>query len=800
MKKSLFLYHWATFFTIIALVAGGFPAAQNASAQSANAYVYLVREIELAELGVAGLEGLAYSPNADVLLAIQSRTQNGIRPVAMIDRVEELRGRSELQGQPFNALNTAYNDRANSLFIFDPATQELAATGAEPDGRLAAAASSSARYNLRIPGLQQAQGMDFEPGTGRLFILDPAGKRMWVITPDEAGNYDGDAALRGNRVQRIDLNGIDHGRLGGLAYNPASGTLFTLNREHTILYEITQNGELVSTRDVSSFAELESPAGMVFAPSGDTTDDPAAKSLYIADPTDNTIAEVAITADEVMALPAASSISLVNTIFTNTWNPPSPDPSAVDYNHATGGLTTSDSEVDEMSIYNGKNVFHSTLSGNLQSGCTTTAYNKEPAGNAVDAATGHLFVSNDGKRLMHEAAISSNGQTCTLVRTVNMATYGVVDPEGIALGAGKLFVADGTNKEVWVIDPGPDGVFNGAGTSGDDKVDRHFDTAVLGLRDPEGIDYHPSRGTLIVVSRGDTIIAEISLTGTVLRVFDIGPFNVDEPAGIGIGPGSNNPNVLNIYLAARGLDNNDFPNENDGKIYELNIGNDGGPTVTPSPTTPTPTTPTPPTSDLIFADGFESGNLSAWTSSVTGNGDLSVSSAAALVGSRGMQALINDNTAIYLIDESPASEAHYRARFYFDPNSIVMASSDNHFIFYGYSGTSKIVTRIQFRFTSKAGYQVRAQVINNSSSWTNSAWFPISDAPHALEIDWLAASSGGLTFWIDGVQRAALTGIPTSNYRIERVRLGAVNGIDSGTRGTYYLDAFESRRQTYIGP
>src|SRR5688572_4676828 len=174
MKKSSYLYHWATFFAIIALIAAGIPAAQSASAQSANAYVYLVREIELAELGVAGLEGLAYSPNADVLLAIQNQTGNGTHPVAMIDRAEELGGTSELQGQPSNALNTAFSDRANSLFVFDPATQELAATVAEPDGRLAAAAASSARYDLRIPGLQQAQGMDFEPGTGRLFILDPA--------------------------------------------------------------------------------------------------------------------------------------------------------------------------------------------------------------------------------------------------------------------------------------------------------------------------------------------------------------------------------------------------------------------------------------------------------------------------------------------------------------------------------------------------------------------------------------------------------------------------------------------------
>src|SRR5687768_6312782 len=29
---------------------------------------------------------------------------------------------------------------------------------------------------------------------------------------------------------------------------------------------------------------------------------------------------------------------------------------------------------------------------------------------------------------------------------------------------------------------------------------------------------------------------------------------------------------------------------------------------------------------------------------------------------------------------------------------------------------------------------------------------------------------------------------------------GALTGMDTSTRGTYYFDAFESRRQTYIGP
>ena len=37
-------------------------------------------------------------------------------------------------------------------------------------------------------------------------------------------------------------------------------------------------------------------------------------------------------------------------------------------------------------------------------------------------------------------------------------------------------------------------------------------------------------------------------------------------------------------------------------------------------------------------------------------------------------------------------------------------------------------------------------------------------------------------------------------WRIDQVRLGALSSIPTNTRGTFFLDAFESRRETYIGP
>lgn len=231
------------------------------------------------------------------------------------------------------------------------------------------------------------------------------------------------------------------------------------------------------------------------------------------------------------------------------------------------------------------------------------------------------------------------------------------------------------------------------------------------------------------------------------------------------------------------------------------------PTPTNTPTashtaTSTPTATTAP-SDLIFADGFESGNLSAWSASVVDGGDLSVAAAAALVGGQGLQAVLDDNVSLYLTDDRPAAETRYRARFYFDPNTIAMTNGDAHFLFYGYAGTSTLVTRLEFRRSSGV-YQIRAALRNDASTYTSTSWFTLSDAPHAVEIDWRAASgaganNGGLTLWLDGVQRADLTGVDNDTRRIDRVQLGAVAGVDSGTRGTYYFDAFESRRQTYIG-
>ena len=137
---------------------------------------------------------------------------------------------------------------------------------------------------------------------------------------------------------------------------------------------------------------------------------------------------------------------------------------------------------------------------------------------------------------------------------------------------------------------------------------------------------------------------------------------------------------------------------------------------------------------MIFADGFESGTLSAWTSSATDSGDLSASTSAAMKGTFGMQAVLDDTNTIYTTDDTPNAEPRYRARFYFDPNSITMASGDAHYIFKGFSGASTDLFQMELRFSS-GSYEIRVRVLNDASSWTNSNWFTITDSSHYIEVD-----------------------------------------------------------------
>ncbi|HWQ14624.1 MAG TPA: hypothetical protein VNL77_17640 [Roseiflexaceae bacterium] len=296
---------------------------------------------------------------------------------------------------------------------------------------------------------------------------------------------------------------------------------------------------------------------------------------------------------------AASTATLVRTIATSDWRPRSPDPSGITYwpnapdraPGEPGSLVVTDGEVDEMSIWAGANVFQSSLTGNLQRTYNVTPYTREAVGIdiAVNPVTEHFFISDDGQKMIHEFDVGDDRvftPSQDFVRSFSTTAFGNGDPEGLTLDpTGVLYTVDGAGQEVYITNPGPGGIFG----DGNDTTTR-FDVARYGVGDPEGIDFSPS-GTLFIIDRKNDAIFEVTTGGALMQSIDLRAIvpDVMNPGDLTFAPSSSGSGQLNLYVVERGVDNNQDPNENDGRIYELALG-----------------TAPPPSGNQLGNPGFES--------------------------------------------------------------------------------------------------------------------------------------------------------------------------------------------------
>lgn len=284
------------------------------------------------------------------------------------------------------------------------------------------------------------------------------------------------------------------------------------------------------------------------------------------------------------AAPPAGAVtvtaSLVRTVALSDVDPPSPDPSGITWDAANSRLLVSDSEVEEMAIFEDANVFELAIDGTLTGSGDLTpplpGFTNEPTGLSLDPGSGHLFVSDDMKDEVTRLAPGNDGDFGTpddvVVASVETDAFGNTDPEDVAYdtSTGDLYTADGAGREVYRIEPGFDGVFNGVPPEGDDVV-TSFDTAQYGAQGSEGLGYDPVRGTLLVVDPATKMILETTTSGTLLNRIDLSVANPRHPEDVVLAPSFANPSVTNLYVVARGQDNNANPNENDGTMHELAV-------------------------------------------------------------------------------------------------------------------------------------------------------------------------------------------------------------------------------------
>jgi len=499
-----------------------------------------VRETPTREFGVTRPGGLVWHDQLAVLLVNEGRRLVRLAPDATAE------GSARLLATP----------RLGGLAVRGSDGRTVYLAGSELHAMTRQAVARAKPAVLRTPGPFGAgvTGMAYD-GSGRLVALQ-----------------DGDLLRRsGARILRQPIYGASGHDLRGLARWPGTGLLYTYDQDTEQVLGVTRSGRVVRVLDASTL-ELCNVTGLAVAPSADATDSPAIQHVYFADAGDPSVLGRVIEASfATEATVTANNVTgtLVRTVDTSAFNPPSPDPSGLAFLPGADRLFIADGEVDEMGIFQGKNFFATTRTGSVTDTTVSQPWSNEPVGVGYNPGNDHLFVSDDDQKEVYELVAGTDGRFGTsddVITHFDTNTHGNTDPEGIEYDTAvpAIWSADGVNTQVFRYRAGPDGK---VGTS--DDIRSNFDVAAYGARDPEGMAYDPVRDTILIVDDGSKTIYEMDRTGALLNTISIAGYGVVAAAGLTVAPGSSDPTQRNYYVVARGLDNDSHPTENDGKMYEF---------------------------------------------------------------------------------------------------------------------------------------------------------------------------------------------------------------------------------------
>ncbi|MEM7352047.1 MAG: Ig-like domain-containing protein, partial [Acidobacteriota bacterium] len=205
-----------------------------------------------------------------------------------------------------------------------------------------------------------------------------------------------------------------------------------------------------------------------------------------------------------------------------------------------------------------------------------------------------------------------------------------------------------------------------------------------------------------------------------------------------------------------------------------------------------------PVCDTYLGDDFETGDLAAWSQVVASSGgSVTADTAAAAEGVFGLAIDPASGTGFFYVeDDSPVNERHFRARLRFNTDDFTLPTGAEHSLLSGLvPGSNAFSLRLA---NSGGGPQLRLAVSRDNDSQALSAKVDIAaDAWHRLFVDWWAAtapgsSDGGARLWLNGRLVAEILGVDNDGRAVDRVRLGAAAGLDAGSSGRYFFDAYAS--------
>lgn len=513
-----------------------------------------VQSLLTGEFGFARPAGLTYVRKKGLLFVAQSR---GSRTrLLRLTPFEKARGVVDVPrlARPSTLAFDPLRERAVAVTPKKLATIQSSLT----PGRAPVALDDIAGLRLREP-----QAVTFDTGERRLLILDTAAREI-IRAPLSPG---------GSEPVRISLRSLGPGRFRGLAYSSADRLVYVSSPDRQLLYGLDRTGKLRKVFSLRS-AALQRLTGIVFAPSTDPTDPPRVQHLFAADTGGpNALGRIVeLSLERRVSLAASTTGRLVRTIQTSKLPSRIPDPSGIAYVPATDQLLVADSEVEELPMYRGANLFYLTRTGSLAATGSTVSFCQEPSGIAFDPEDSTLYLTDDDKKALFVDRPGTDGRYGTaddVVTRISTSAFGSKDPEDVALDptSGHVFVADGVGAEIYDVDP-----VNAAFGDGNDKV-THFDVATYGVRNIEGLGFDVKRRTLLVVADRERRILELTRSGGLVRVISLAPIpGTRWLSGVTMAPTSSPsdpPGAMSYWLTDRQFDNNQKPNEVDGRIYEV---------------------------------------------------------------------------------------------------------------------------------------------------------------------------------------------------------------------------------------
>ena len=206
---------------------------------------------------------------------------------------------------------------------------------------------------------------------------------------------------------------------------------------------------------------------------------------------------------------------------------------------------------------------------------------------------------------------------------------------------------------------------------------------------------------------------------------------------------------------------------------------------------------------LLFEDDFETGNFNNWTRVNTGNGYLYPCTDAAINGSFGACVDRGTDKRKQLIDETPVDQTSFSARFNIDINSLSMAEG-TRFRFAQVKMGAQRPFFIVLRYLG-GKYHIQLNTLQDDLTKIKTGWYPLSDAPHTIEVDWEAASSDGandgwVKLYLDDALLQTLGSLDNDTIFVYSFKLGFTSRLTGKLiSGIFYLDDVATSNTGHIG-